>query len=165
MRHLVLVLIALVAASCARDEPIAADATHRAASDASGHAMITPEQVKWQAGPPSLPPGAQFAVLEGDPAKSGFFAMRVKFPSGYTIPPHTHPVTERVTIMSGTLHLGMGGTFDKSAAHKMPAGTYAYMQPGVKHFAWAEGDCVVQLIAIGPWGITYVNPADDPRKK
>src|SRR5262245_7449553 len=72
-------------------------------------------ELKWQAGPPSLPKGAQIAVLEGDPGKEGPFVFRVKVPDGYRIPPHTHPKTERVTVIAGTFNIGMGETFDEKA--------------------------------------------------
>lgn len=91
--------------------------------------------------------------------------MRLKLPSGYRIPPHTHPNVERVTVISGTFNLGMSGTFDQAAAHALPAGSYTFMQPGMKHFAWADGETVVQITTIGPWKINYVNPADDPRRR
>jgi quercetin dioxygenase-like cupin family protein len=134
-------------------------------SDMPDQGMYRPEQVVWKDGPPSLPLGAKIAVLEGDPAKPGFFAMRLKFPDGYKVMPHTHPKVERVTIIQGTLHLGMGGTFDKSATHALMAGSYSFMPPGMKHFAWTEGETILQLATIGPWQINYINPDDDPRNK
>ena len=128
------------------------------------HRTFTPDQIKWQE-VKSLPPGAQMAVLEGDPAKAGFIAMRIKLPSGYRIPPHFHPCQERVTVLSGTFHLGAGEKFDQSAGKALPAGTYTTMPAGMRHFAWAEGETILQLTTIGPWGITYVNEADDPRRR
>lgn len=83
-----------------------------------------PKDLKWQNGPPSLPPGAKIAVLEGDPAKEGSFVFRVKVPDGYRIPPHTHPKPERVTIISGTFQLGMGEVFDEKKGEALPAGSY-----------------------------------------
>jgi quercetin dioxygenase-like cupin family protein len=122
-------------------------------------------EIKWQPGPPSLPSGAKVAVLEGDPTKEGPFTMRLMFPDGYKIPPHTHPKTERVTVISGMLNLGMGEKFDESAGHQLPAGTFGFWPAGMKHFAWASGETIIQLHGIGPWVINYLNPADDPRKK
>jgi anti-sigma factor ChrR (cupin superfamily) len=171
--HVIAVLV-FVSLSCAEDErtsvdsrpePQAPSAAAAAAADAPDHAMFRPDQVKWKDGPPSLPPGAQVAILEGDPAKDGFFAMRLKLPDGYRIPPHTHPNVERVTVISGTFHLGMGSTFDQAAAPSLPAGSYTYMRPGMQHFAWAEGETVVQVATTGPWKIQYINSADDPRSK
>jgi quercetin dioxygenase-like cupin family protein len=130
----------------------------------STHSLHRPNDIKWQDGPPSLPAGAKFAVLEGDPAKEGFFTMRVRMPDGYKIPPHTHPATEHVTVISGTFHFGMGEKFDQSATEALPAGSFGYWPAGMKHFAWAKGETVVQLHGIGPWKIEYLNPADDPRK-
>jgi quercetin dioxygenase-like cupin family protein len=123
------------------------------------------EKIKWQEGPPSLPKGARIAVLEGDPGKEGPFVFRVKVPNGYRIPPHTHPRTERVTVISGTFHIGMGDKFGEKETTAMPAGTYGHWAAGMKHFVWAEGETVVQFHGLGPWSIKYVNPDDDPRNK
>jgi quercetin dioxygenase-like cupin family protein len=121
--------------------------------------------VKWQDGPPSLPKGAQVAVLEGDPAKEGPFVLRVKMPDCYRVPPHTHPKAERVTVLSGTFYIGMGEKFDEKAGKEMAAGSFGRWPAGMKHFAWAKGETVIQLHGTGPWSIDYVNPDDDPRKK
>jgi quercetin dioxygenase-like cupin family protein len=121
-------------------------------------------EVKWRKGPDSLPLGAEIAVLEGDPSKSGPFVFRVKAPDGYTLPPHTHPKAERVTVISGTFHLGMGEKVDKAAGQAMSAGSFGYWPAGMKHFAWVTGETIVQLHGNGPWQINYLDPADDPRK-
>ena len=128
-----------------------------------GIRLNSPDKVEWKDGPPSLPPGTQIAVLEGDPSKEGPFVFRVKAPDGYRIPPHTHPKTERVTVISGTFNIGMGETFDASRTSPMPAGTYGYWEAGMKHFVWIKGETIVQFHGMGPWKIEYVNPADDPR--
>ena len=128
-------------------------------------AVHRPDGLKWQDGPPSLPPGAKFAVLEGDPAKPGPFVFRVKVPDGYKIPPHTHPKPERVTVISGTFNLGMGDTFDATKTEALPAGTYGTWPAGMKHFVHTKGETVVQFHGDGPWTITYLDPADDPRTK
>ena len=105
------------------------------------------------------------AVLFGDPAKEGPFTMRILMPDGYKIPPHIHPKTERVTVISGTFNFGMGDKFDQAATQELPAGAFGFWPAGMTHFAWAKGETVVQVHGVGPWGIEYVNPADDPRKK
>ena len=128
-------------------------------------ALHRPDTIKWQDGPPSLPPGAKIAVLEGDPTKPGPFVFRVKVPDGYKIPPHTHPKPERVTVVSGTFNLGMGDKFDATKTEALPAGTYGTWPAGMKHFVWTKGETVVQFHGDGPWIIEYVNPADDPRTK
>ena len=126
-------------------------------------AVHRPAALEWKDGPPSLPPGAKFVVLEGDPAKPGPFVFRVKVPDGYRIPPHTHPKPERVTILAGTFHLGMGDTFDPSKGEALPAGTYGMWPAGMRHYVWVKGETVVQFHGDGPWAINYLNPADDPR--
>lgn len=130
------------------------------------HAIIAlPDQVAWGPAPPSLPPGAKAAVLEGDPSKAGPFTMRVLLPNRYRIPPHYHPVTEHVTVVKGTFKVGMGDKFDASAMTSLPAGTFAALEPGTRHFAESQGETILQLHGVGPWGITYVNQADDPRQR
>jgi hypothetical protein len=126
--------------------------------------IYAPKDIKWQDGPASIPPGTKIAVLEGDPAKEGPFVMRLWLPDGYHIPPHTHPKPERVTVISGTFHIGMGDKFDITKAHEMPAGTFGTWAPGMSHYVWATGETVIQLHGAGPWSIQYVDPATDPRK-
>lgn len=137
-------------------------ATHESGKSTE-HALHFPNEIQWQDGPPSLPPGAKFAVLEGDPAKEGPFTMRVRLPDGYRIPPHIHPAVEHVTVIAGTFNFGMGDTFDQMATKEMPAGSFGFWPAGMKHFAWVKGETIVQLHGIGPWRIEYLNPADDPR--
>ena len=168
--------LVLLALSCTQGQPgpeASSKETHHrgdtareaAAAQMPSTILVRPDQVNWKDGPPSLPSGARFAVLEGDPARDGFFVMRVMLPDGYRIPPHSHPNVERITILSGTFRLGMGERFDQGNAQTLPAGTYAAMPPGMKHFAWAEGPTVVQIGTHGPWAINYVNPSDDPRQQ
>jgi quercetin dioxygenase-like cupin family protein len=123
-----------------------------------------PDELKWKDGPPSLPPGAQFAVLEGDPSKPGPFVFRVKVPDGYRIPVHTHPKPERVTVIAGTFKLGMGDVFDESKMDTLPSGTYGTWPPGMKHYIKVKGETIVQFHGEGPWTISYVNLKDDPRQ-
>lgn len=125
--------------------------------------LYPPTSMEWKPGPEAIPPGAKMAVLEGDPTKEGPFLIRFQFPDGYHIPPHTHPKTERVTVISGNLLLATGETLDRNNAKKLPAGSFGYWPAGMKHAGWSEGETIIQLHGIGPWQIIYVNPADDPR--
>ncbi len=162
-RHLPisLLVVAIGAAGfLSADEAKTTEAKKKAA-----HVMFTPGDIQWVDAPPTIPPGAKMALLEGDPSKAGYFAMRLKFPSGYKLMPHWHPNVERVTVISGTLHMGIGDTFSETGAHAMTAGTYGSMPPKVNHYAWAEGETEVQITTLGPWKLVYVNPADDPSKK
>jgi quercetin dioxygenase-like cupin family protein len=135
------------------------------AQAADDHKMVTAQEIKWAAAPPSIPAGAEAAVLYGDPSKEGLFALRLKLPKGYHIPPHTHPKPEVVTVISGTSRLGMGEKADAGKGKALPAGSFFAMPPGMAHFAYADEDTVVQLNSTGPWSLNYVNPADDPRRK
>ena len=125
--------------------------------------VITPEHLNWGPAPAILPAGARLAVLDGDPSKAGPFAMRLAMPAGYRIPPHFHQVDEHVTVISGAFQVGMGDTFDEGKLTTLPPGTFGVIPPSMRHFARADKATVIQLHGMGPWGLTYVNPADQPK--
>jgi hypothetical protein len=128
------------------------------------HIMVTPDQVKWGPAPPALPPGSQMALLEGDPAKSGPYAVRAKLPDGYKIPPHWHPTDEKIVVLQGTLGMGFGEKFDPAAGHELPVGSYVVAPKEMRHFVWVKGETIIQVSGLGPLEVNYLNPADDPRK-
>jgi quercetin dioxygenase-like cupin family protein len=140
-------------------------ATPAAVQATDEHSIVAPQDIEWGPAPPSIPSGAQAAVLYGDPGKEGLFSLRLKLPKNYAIPPHTHPKPEIVTVISGTFRLGTGEKANKNEGRALPAGSFFALSPGLAHFAYADEDAVIQLNSTGPWGLTYVNPADDPRKK
>lgn len=129
------------------------------------HVFITPSDTKWQAGPPSLPAGAQMAVIEGDPPQAGLFTLRLRLPANYRVPAHWHPADEHVTVISGTFNMGTGDVLDTTQGKGLPAGSFALMPAQMHHFAWTTEETVIQLHGLGPWQINYVNSADDPRKQ
>lgn len=124
--------------------------------------VITPEHLSWGPAPAMLPAGARLAVLDGDPTKAGPFTMRLAMPAGYRIAPHFHQADEHVTVISGAFQVGMGETFDESKLTTLPPGTFGVIPLGTRHFARADQATVIQLHGVGPWGLTYVNPADQP---
>ncbi len=127
--------------------------------------IVAPNDVKWGVAMPALPAGADVAILEGDPSKAGKpFTIRMKAPDGYKIPPHWHPTDQNMTVLEGTLMIGVGAKFDQTAAQEMTVGSYAKMPKGTRHYAWVNGDTVIQVNGVGPFEFTYVNPDDDPRK-
>ena len=131
----------------------------------SGHVMLSPDDVKWADAPPSLPRGAMVAVIEGKPSEPGQFTMRLKFPAGYKVSPHSHPAIEHVTVISGAISFGMGDKFDAAKLMPMRAGSFIAMPIGTTHFVETKEETVVQVHGVGPWAIRYVNPEDDPSKK
>jgi quercetin dioxygenase-like cupin family protein len=135
------------------------------AQTSAEHKIVQSQDIQWKPASAALPAGAQTAVLLGDPSKEGLFVTRLKAPKGYRIPPHTHPNQEVVTVISGTIKLGMGETADPTKAKALSAGTFYATPPGMAHFAQFEEETVIQVSTIGPWGINYVNPKDDPRLK
>ncbi len=142
-----LILASLPAASLAMDE----------------HAVMQPDALKWGAAPPALPPGSEVAVLAGDPGADGSYVVRVRMPANYTVPPHTHPTDENVTVISGALHFAMGATLDKSKGEAVQPGGFFRAAKGMQHYAWSTEPTVIQIHGMGPFAIDYVNPADDPR--
>jgi quercetin dioxygenase-like cupin family protein len=140
-------------------KPEAAGGSH------AGHTALTPKDLQWTAGPGSIPAGAKMAMLQGDLKNPGLFALRLRLPADYKIPPHFHPADEQVTVLAGTLYMGLGDKFDTSKAAALPRGSFSVVPAKSNHFAFTKEETVVQVHAIGPWGITYVNPADDPRNQ
>lgn len=128
------------------------------------HRMIFPNDLKWS-DVPSLPAGAKIAVIEGPMSEAVPFTIRLKFPANYRIPAHWHPAVERVTVLSGTFYMGVGDKLDTQNSMALTPGSIMILQPKTHHFAWNKDEVVVQLNGVGPWGITYLNPADDPRQQ
>lgn len=147
-------LVALALATTAHGQP-----AH------TGHVIATPASLQWAPGPPALPAGAMMVVLSGDPAKEGPFVIRAKLPDGWKVPPHMHPTDEHVTVIKGSLLVGMGEKVDTAAMKPLPAGGYALMPAKGAHYVTTKGETIIQVHALGPFAVTYVNPADDPRTK
>ena len=120
--------------------------------------------VKWGPGPGFLPAGARIAVLSGDPSKSGVYTIRLRFPAGYRVPPHFHPTDEHVTVLSGTLLVGMGDSMNLRGAQRLMAGGFITAPANAHHFALTRGPAIIQIHGEGPFEIRYVNAADDPRR-
>jgi len=125
---------------------------------------VSADEVKFGPAPPTLPKGAQLAVLFGDPGKKGAFAVRFKFPDGYVVPPHWHSNDEQLTVLSGTFLMKMGDKWDAATATSMGPGAFHFLPGKMHHSAGAKGETVLQLQSTGPFDIHYLNPADDPTK-
>ncbi len=163
--YAVLLVTALLASVASHAH--AQTASRPIAAAAGGHHAIvaTPAHIPWGPAPAMLPAGAEAAILEGDPSKPGAFTLRLRMPDGYRIPPHFHPVDEHVTVVQGTFLVGMGETFDASKMAPLATGSFGVLPPGMRHYAQARGQTIIQLHGVGPWGLSYVNAADDPRRK
>jgi quercetin dioxygenase-like cupin family protein len=123
------------------------------------------QDITWTDAPPWLPAGAKIAVLEGDPKKPGLFTMRLRLPANARLNPHTHPNDERATLLSGTIHVGFGEKFDPSKGKTFTAGAFYITPTPTPHFVWTDEPCEVQVTAMGPWGLHYVDPADQAKMK
>jgi len=119
-------------------------------------AMLTLDEMKWTAGPPTLP-GVKVAVIEGDPREAGVFTMRFSFPAGTRLDPHFHPAIEHGTVLSGTIYMGIGEAFATENLRRMPVGSFIVIPAGSPHYGIVEEDTVIQAHGIGPWQTTYVN--------
>ena len=129
----------------------------------ASHVMQNLTAATWGPAPPMLPPGAQIAVLSGNPMQATPYTVRLKFPANYVIPAHSHPGDENVAVVSGELFMGMGAKVDKASAHGIEVGGYAFMPKTVNHFAYTTGETTILLYGVGPVEFKYVNPSDDPR--
>ncbi len=137
--------------------------TTAAQSSAHERNAFTPDTIPWGPAPPFLAAGAQFAVLEGDPTAShGDYTIRLKMPDGYRIASHFHPLRENVTVISGTFKLGMGDIFNTKKMAAFPAGSFAFLDPDMHHYAMACGETVVQVHGISPLQFNFINLEDDP---
>jgi quercetin dioxygenase-like cupin family protein len=136
-----------------------------AAEEKSSSVMLRPDELKWMDGPPSLPPGAKMVLIEGVLNNPTPFTFRLKLPANYKLPLHTHHAIEHVTVLSGTLNFSAGEKTDPANARAFPAGSILIMPAGTPMFGWAEGETILQVHGVGPWGISYINPEEDPRKK
>ena len=123
---------------------------------ASAAAQKPAGKLTWGPVPPFLPAGAKMAVVSGDPMKAGEYALQLKMPGGYTIPPHQHPTDERIEVKSGALRLGMGDAFDAKKLKVLKAGAKATAAARMNHFVRASGLTVVEVSGTGPFAITYV---------
>lgn len=129
------------------------------------HTIVQPDQVRWASGaPPGLPPGAEHALLAGDPTKASLYTIRMRAPDGYVIKPHSHSRDEHITVLKGHFMVGMGDRIDQTAMTDVAAGGYITMPAGMHHYAMVRGgEAELQVTGNGPFDITYVNPNDDPR--
>jgi quercetin dioxygenase-like cupin family protein len=125
----------------------------------------TPQSLKWGPAPDFFVKGSQIVVIAGDPFKSGEYTLRLKMPNGYKIAAHWHPTAENVTVISGTFHIGSGDKLDTKSGTTLKAGGFVSLPAQMHHYAWASSPAIVQVHGEGPFAITYINAADDPRNK
>jgi quercetin dioxygenase-like cupin family protein len=147
--RIALLLVAFASVSAA----LAAAAAPRSAAEGD---------LKWGPAPAIFPAGAQMAVLQGNPAANELFAVRLRFPDGYRLPPHTHPTDEHVTVLQGSFRVGMGKTFRADSMMTLSVDGFVTAPANMAHYASAKGVTIVQVHAMGPFAMTYVNPADTP---
>lgn len=143
----------------------AQDAAAPAAAAAPTHTIVLPAGIQWGAPPPVFEKGMSFAVISGDPSKEGLYVIRAKLPAGYKVNPHWHPTDEHVTVLSGTFAIGMGENFDAKTMTKLGTGGYVLLPAQMRHYAMATTAAVIQVHGMGPFGLTYVRPEDDPSQR
>jgi quercetin dioxygenase-like cupin family protein len=159
-------LFSLIASSACAQQPTvyqSAGTASASSSIAGAPAASKAPDLQWGPSPPVFPAGAQMAVLQGNPGTASLFTVRLRFPNGYKIAPHTHPTDEHVTVIKGTFLVGMGASVDRKSMLTLHSGGFATAPANHAHYAVAEGQTEVQVHAMGPFAMTYVNPADDPQ--
>jgi len=145
---------------------LAAGSSTMSYAQSDAHVISKLQEAQWGPAPPLLPPGAQIAVLAGNPMGTGPYTLRLKFPANYAIPAHSHPTDEHVVVVSGALTFGMGDRLVKGASQNktLETGGFALMPSGMNHYAYTTGrETTIVLYGQGPVEFRYVNPADDPR--
>jgi quercetin dioxygenase-like cupin family protein len=124
---------------------------------------IRSEDVQWKPFS-AFPAQARLGVLVGDPSRPGPYVIRVRLPGGTKMMPHKHPEDRIYTVLSGIFYIGLGEEFDESRLMAYGVGSVIVLPGGTSHFHWAKsGEYVTQITAIGPLGLSYVHPDDDPR--
>src|SRR5437773_5910246 len=124
-----------------------------------------PSPWKWGPAPPSFPPGAKLAVLQGDPGQSALFTVRLDMPAGYKLPPHFHPTDESVTVIQGTFLIGMGDKLDVAHASPLKPGAFVTAGAGRPHFWGGRGRAIAPMHGRGGLAPPPVKPAGDPPGK
>lgn len=162
----VAILFTLCAGTACSQQPTASggssSATRAGTSASQPASMSRGPELQWGPAPAIFPAGAEMAVLSGNPGGSELFTVRLRFPNGYRLAPHTHPTDEHVTVISGTFLVGMGSSFEAKSMMKLKDGGFVTAPANHAHYAAAQGPTVVQVHAMGPFAMTYVNPADTP---
>lgn len=156
---------AVALAACDAQQPADQPAADGATNAAAPAETAAADDHQYGPAPDALPPGAELAVLDGDPGKEGPFTIRLRFPAGYSVPAHWHPMDETVTVVAGNVSLGMGDKLDRSAARSLGPGGFIALKARQNHYAFTDGGGTIQVAGQGPFQTTYVNPADDPRNK
>ena len=131
--------------------------------DRAGFRAVLSENLDWKPFP-AFPPSARLAIVVGDPTEPGLYTIRVKVPFGVKLMPHWHPEDRIYTVISGVFYIGLGAHFDSEKLEAYPPGAVVVLRGGTPHFHWARsGEYVTQVSAIGPLGLEYLDPKDDPR--
>jgi quercetin dioxygenase-like cupin family protein len=116
--------------------------------------QVLAENFQWQQ-MKDLPPGAEVALISGDPVKAGTFTLRLKLPAHYIVPAHSHPTQARATIMSGTYYVGTGEVADANTGKALHKGNSFIIPANSKHYGWTKNGTVLQIEATGPWDMVY----------
>jgi quercetin dioxygenase-like cupin family protein len=143
-----ILVCSLLVASCAGSH-----ATSRPPAQPIG---VPAGEVTYAPAPPNLPKGVEMAVLEGDPKRAAIFTLRLRVPAGFSLPPHTHPVDERVTVLAGAVQVGFGDQVTAEAVRTYPAGSFYVNPPGLPHFVLSPGGAEIQITAMGPWRADFL---------
>jgi quercetin dioxygenase-like cupin family protein len=156
------VIVVMASLSVAQQQQTVSRAVPTNSKTQSSHTLVAPESIKWNA----LSAGQWGALMSGSPDTEGApYVIRLKLADGAKIAPHWHPGDEHVTVVAGTLYVGMGEKFDESMTKGMPSGSYLLMPREMRHFAWAKGETIIQVHGIGPFKTYLVEPVEEQNKK
>jgi quercetin dioxygenase-like cupin family protein len=128
-----------------------------------GFRAVLPDDIDWKPFA-AFPPSVRLAVIVGQPSENAPYTIRVRVPHGVKLMPHKHPEDRVYTVMSGVFYIGLGDRFDPDKLEAYPPGSVVVLPGNTFHFHWAKSsEYITQVTAIGPLGLEYLNPEDDPR--
>ncbi len=144
---------------------VAGGSTGAAMAASDGMVLLKDDAAaSWGPPPAALPKGLEFSVLSGNPDKPGPFTLRIKMPANFVIAPHTHATSENLTVLSGSIVHDMGDTLVRNRGKTLDTAGFVFLPGNTPHSLWTnEQPAEIQVTGTGPFGLHYINPADDPR--
>lgn len=129
----------------------------RAAAQSAAPTPILPDALRWE-GPPPIP-ALKAAWVLGAEQKPGPYILRVRLAAGGLIPPHAHPDQRNTTVLSGTIYVGFGETFNADKVVAIPTGAVYVAPAEVPHYIWTkDGNAEYQEAGVGPTATVMLEP-------
>jgi mannose-6-phosphate isomerase-like protein (cupin superfamily) len=148
--------------ACAGAESRRQGAVATTFADGQSHIAVRVSELAFQPCSANAPGGCEMAVVEGNPDAGGTYTLRFRSATPLHIAPHSHPSSERMTVLEGTVYVGDGGSDDKSKASAFGPGDFYMFAPGAVHSLWTDGPVELQATGVGPreFHLASASPGD-----